>query len=130
MKNKIAVILTKHIFAFLLILLLVVPTLSGCASEVVPTNNNVSIEEQQTATLEVVSLEETTREEMGWTQVAHSVIPSIVAITSHDEPTGQTGSGSGISFIITNAQFIENKLNSLTLILPDETPLTAEDNER
>jgi serine protease Do len=134
MKYKINNYLTKRLFAFLLVLFLIIPTLSACAPNITGGNNNVGMEGELT-TLEIVSLEETTREEMGWTQVANAVMPSIVAITSYNDNTGSTGTGSGIiisenGYIITNAHVIDDKTNTLTVILPDETPLTAEDNER
>ena len=134
MKDKTNNFLTKRLIAFLLVLFLLIPTLSACAPKVIGGNNNVGMEGELT-TLEIVSLEDTTREEMGWTQVANAVIPSIVAITSYNSTTGSTGSGSGIiissnGYIITNAHVIDNEANTLTVILPDQTPLTAEDNER
>lgn len=128
LKNK----ALKRIFLVVFTFLFIGSFLAGCSIQLFQGNTN-SIEETIPTRLEIVSLENTTREEMNWTEVANYVIPSIVAITSYNSTTGGLGSGSGIiisenGYIITNAHVVEDSANALTVVLADNTPLTASDN--
>lgn len=122
----------------LIVLLLIVSiSLSGCNVN----RPNVIIDEDFNNTydpataLQLVSIYETELTKTDWTSIAYSSIPSVVAITSVNSLTGESGSGSGVilnteGFIVTNAHVISDITNDFTVILSDDTETNSEDNPR